>query len=94
MVFHTKETVSPLTVHGRDVVFSDSYAEVKKIHINIKIYQRKLEIMLQNSTKHQSTPFSSLSITYARTPLSSYKRERSLFILDTLKTHWNNFFIN
>ena len=70
MVFHTKETVSPFTVHGRDVVFSDSYAEVKKIHI--KIYQKKLEIMLQNITKYQSTLFSSLNTTYARTPLSSY----------------------
>lgn len=91
MIFHTKETASPFTVHGRDVVFSDSYAEVKKTHI--KIYQRKLEIMLQNITKHQSISFSSLPITYARTPLSSHNRERSFFILDTTKTYWNNFFI-
>lgn len=36
MIFHTKESVSPLTVHSRGAIFSDSYAKVREILINAK----------------------------------------------------------
>lgn len=56
MVFHTKESVSPLIVHGRDIIFTDSYAKIRKIliivkvkrNINKKLKKKKKEIIAEH----------------------------------------------
>jgi len=72
MIFHIKECISLLTVHGRDAVFSDSYPKVRKIHINAK--KTTPEIMMQSISKQQPTLFRAIFIAYyyVRHPLSSY----------------------
>lgn len=69
MVFHTKESVSPLIVHGRDIIFTDSYAKIRKILIIVKVkrninkkLKKKKKKSLQNITKQQPTPLSHIFI--------------------------------